>query len=99
MKRQHRKKELTEVQELRLENKALRMQVRELKKQIRQLQKQEHFHEDTKLEEEAEDMMFNVDPELPKCPACYRPGLTEINVVGRHWWECSYCDYDSRKKK
>jgi hypothetical protein len=99
MKRTHRKKELTEVQTLKKENRELRTQVRDLKKQVRQLQKQEHFHENTKLDEEAEQMMFDIEPIIPKCPGCSRPGLTEINVAGRHWWECSYCDYDTRKLK
>ena len=99
MKRTHRKKELTEVQELRLENKNLRMQVRDLKKQIKQLQKQEHFHEDNRLEEEAEQMSFDLDEPVPKCPLCYRPTLKEVTVVGRYWIYCEACEYDSRKSK
>ncbi len=99
MKRTHRKKELTEVQELRLENKNLRGQVRDLKKQVRQLQKQEHFHENTKLDEEAEQMTFDMDLPIPKCPLCYRPTLKEVSVVGRNWVYCEACEYDSRKKK
>lgn len=100
MKRQHhRKKELSEVQELRLENRNLRAQVRDLKKQVRQLQKQEHFHENTRLDEEADQLIANEEPPPMKCPLCHRPTIKEYNVVGRHWFECEACEYDSRKNK
>lgn len=102
MKRTHRKshkKELSETQYLKLENKKLRDENRTLKKQIKQLQRQEHYHEDTRLEEEAEQMSFDLEPPVPKCPECFRPTLKEIHVVGRNWTYCEACDYDSRKKK
>lgn len=97
MKRNHRTKELSEVQSLRKENKELKSQIKTLRKEVRRLQKQEHFHEDTRLDEEAEQL---IPEEAPKflCPKCYKGYLKEFNVVGRHWLECDQCDYDSRHK-
>lgn len=99
MKRTHRSKELTELQELRLENKKLKEQIRSLKKEIKYLQKQEHFHENVILEEQAEQLvLFEDKPTKKLCPLCFKGELVEYNVVGRHWLECSQCEYDSRKK-
>jgi DNA repair exonuclease SbcCD ATPase subunit len=104
MKRQHRRsghknKELNEVQELKKENRDLKAEVRTLKKRLKQLERQEHFHENTRLEEEAEQMSFNLEPVQPKCPLCQRPTLKEMNVAGRHWVWCEACEYDTRKRK
>lgn len=95
MKRQHRKKELTEVQALKKENKALRDENKSLKRQVRQLQKTEHLLEAT----DYEDPQLNFEQVIPKCPDCNKGNLKEYNVVGRHWLECEFCDYDTRKIK
>lgn len=99
MKRQHRKKEFSELKSIKSENKRLKDENRSLKKQIKQFQKHEHFHEDTRLNNEADEMLSNVEPPVPRCPECSKPGLNEFNVVGRNWIECDFCDYDSRHKK
>lgn len=99
MKRTHRKKELSEVQELRLENKKLREKVRSLEKDLRRLQKSEHLLEDAILENQAEQLvLFDDKPVEKRCPECNKGKLIERFVVGRFWLECEACDYDSRKK-
>lgn len=100
MKRTHRKKELTEVQVLKKENRELKSEIRELKRDVRRLQKQEHFHENTRLDEEAEQMILIEETDKTLlCPSCFKGDLIEMNVVGRHWFECNQCDYDTRKIK
>jgi hypothetical protein len=102
MKRQHRRspdrkdKELTEVQHLKEENKNLRSENRNLKKRVKQLERQEHYREDAKLDVEADQMTFDMDEVIPNCPSCGKSGIREYNIVGRHWFECEYCEYDSR---
>ena len=99
MKRNHRPKELTELQVLKLENKNLRAELNTVKKQLRRLKKQEHFHEETILDEEAEQMNFDLEPPVHRCPKCNKGTLVEYNIVGRLWSECDQCDYRSRTKK
>lgn len=96
MKRQHRKKELTEVQELRLENKKLKEEIRSLKKDLRRLQKSEHLLEESIIEQQAEQLVLFEDKQL-YCPICSKGKLIERFVVGRCWYECDACEYDSRK--
>ena len=99
MKRTHRSKELTEVQELRLENKKLREENRSLKKDLKRLQKSEHLLEEAIIETQAEQMvLFDDKPVEKRCPLCSKGKLIERFVVGRFWFECEACEYDSRKK-
>lgn len=97
MKRTHRKKELTEVQELRLENKALRTENRTLKKQLKRLERKEHSFEETRYEDPEEkfkDPLFQEQKQ--RCPECTKGELVFMNVVGRTWTECSQCDYRTK---
>lgn len=98
MKRQHRKKELSEVQELKQQNKKLREENRSLQKEISRLRKQEHLVEEALLKEAVEYMIEADEPKVQRCKECNKGELIERFVVGRMWWECSVCDYDSRKK-
>lgn len=101
MKRIHREKELSEVQVLRLENKALRAQVKNLKKENKRLSRAEHHHNEykyTDIEDNAQLPLFEEEKQL-LCPECFKGALIEMNVVGRNWSYCNQCDYDTRKKK
>jgi len=99
---QHRKKELTETQSLKLENKNLRAENSQLKRENRKLRRTEHFHEKIAPFDDTED-----DKQLPlfqeeqkeRCPECSKGEIIYYNVVGRTWKECSQCDYRTRTIK
>jgi hypothetical protein len=95
MKRTHRKKELSELQEVKLENRNLRSENNQLKKAIKRLERQQHYtknvgpYVEIELVEEIKDV----------CPSCKKGTLLYVNVVGRQWNYCNQCDYDTRKIK
>ena len=97
---QHRKKELTETQQLKLENKSLRAENSQLKRENRKLRKTEHFHEKiAPFEDEDQQLpLFEVEEERKhtKCPECSKGDLIIYNIVGRTWNECSMCDYRTK---
>lgn len=98
MKRTHRKKELSELQEIKLENRTLRSENTQLRKAVKRLERKDHYHEKTQPYENNE-----VPLEFPEikdvCPSCKKGTLLYVNVVGRQWNYCNQCDYDTRKIK
>lgn len=99
MKRIHREKELTELQQVKLENKELRSQVKNLKKENKRLSRDAHNHNEYKYTDIEDNQLplFEEEQQL-LCQSCYKGTLIEMNVVGRVWRYCNQCDYDSRKK-
>jgi transposase-like protein len=95
MKRIHRKKELSEVQALKLENKSLRDENRNIKKELKRLQRKEHNFEIENYEE-PENIITDKTPIY--CPICNKGHVSVINIIGRTWEECSQCDYRSKTK-
>lgn len=96
MKRVHHKKELNEVQELKLENKELKKQNSQLKKENKKLRREEHHHNEYKYTDIEDDSPVK-DP-IKYCKECNKGKLIEMSVVGRNWEYCEFCHYDSRHK-
>lgn len=95
MRRQHhRKKELTEVQLLKQENRNLRAENRTLRKQLKQKEK---YPLEDDIDDDGQLSLFDVP--IPKCPECNKGTLIEVNIVGRNWLYCDQCDYDTRRLK
>lgn len=92
MKRQHRQKELTEVQLLKKENKELKKQVRSLQHQVRELQKHEHMYE---YSDDVPEEVNMEDTHIP-CRECGKGVYTEIELLGKVYGTCTTCG--DRKK-
>ena len=93
MKRIHRKKELTEVQSLKLENKSLRDENRNIKKELKRLQRKEHNFEIEDYED-PEEVIKDKTPS--RCESCGKGQIEEISVAGRYFTRCDTCDYRSK---
>lgn len=95
MKRQHRRKELTEAQVLKKENQELKKQIRSLQHQVRELQKHEHMYDmepgDNLPDETNEDTHTPI-----ACRECGKGVYQEIELLGKVYGTCVTCG--DRKK-
>lgn len=92
MKRQHRRKELTEAQVLKKENQELKKQLRSLQHEVRELRKHEHAYEysDDAPEE------TNMEDTHTRCDSCGKGVLVELEVLNKIFGTCNVCG--ERKK-
>jgi septal ring factor EnvC (AmiA/AmiB activator) len=80
-----------EIRELKALNRSL---TKQLKKFAKGIYKQEALEALEKLEEV--EQVKKEDPNrLPPCPSCGRNGLSETILAGRHFRNCSICDWKS----
>lgn len=95
MKRQHRRKELTESQLLKKENKDLKAQVRTLEHHIRELEKHHRIYESAQDEEvinDTEDTYIKRQP----CSSCGKGYYEEFEILDKVFATCNVCS--DRKK-
>lgn len=88
MKRTHRKKELTEVQVLKHENRELRAELNKVRRQLKQLEKTRHIY--TEIDDEDD---IPTDPIEVKCEQCYNGNITAIDLGIKWMYSCSQCAY------
>lgn len=89
MKRTHRKKELTEVQVLKHENRELRAELNKVRRQLKQLEKTRHIYIDEHSDEPEEPVL----PIEIKCPLCYAGDIKTIDLGIKFMQACESCSY------
>jgi uncharacterized protein YydD (DUF2326 family) len=87
MKRTHRKKELTEVQVLKHENRELRAELNKVRRQLKQLEKARHIY-DEHTDEPEEPIAIEI-----KCPQCYAGDIKTIDLGIKIMQACESCSY------
>jgi hypothetical protein len=88
------KKEKTEVEHLRGENRRLKSVNRNLQKRLRQLEKKEHLFDD--IEVKVED---DVIEEKKKCNKCKVGVITTVDLGRKIMYRCTKCQYRITKEK
>lgn len=89
MKRTHRKKELTEVQVLKHENRELRAELIKVRRQLKQLEKSRHIYtEDNYQDADDEDIPIEI-----KCAECYTGTINTIDLGIKIMHSCDLCGY------
>lgn len=100
MKRIHRKKELSEVQTLRLENRNLKSENTQLRKAVKRLERKDHYkNNEAPYTDNEKQLDFFKDAEKTICEECFKGEIIERSVAGRYWKECTVCDFRSKTIK
>lgn len=94
MKRQHREKELTEVQLLKKENRELKKQVRSLQHKLREMEKHEHMYEHEAGDDRPEE--GHTEDTFIGCQSCGKGVLVELAILNKVFATCNVCG--DRKK-
>lgn len=100
-----RKKDRSELEHLRGENRELTKTIRKLKRQIHQFEKSRHIYhevisdyEELIVNEQQENIAVEKSSKLKKCEKCYSGTMNEFEIMDKVIGTCNSCGFRKRLK-
>ncbi len=100
-----RKKDRSELEHLRGENRELTKTIRKLKRQIHQFEKSRHIYhevisdyEELIVQEQQEEIVVEKKSKMKKCEKCHSGVMEEFEIMGKTIGTCNSCGARKRIK-